>query len=78
MPIKFIRRIFLKDTTVGRILQGVGVAVGIGGVSATSVGLFELTGDTIVDVTIIICTTAIIILGGKLPVPKEEQHKINE
>ena len=76
--LKILKRLKLPDTRAGKILQGIGAVVGIGGISATSIGMFELTGDTTVDMTIILCTTAIILFGGKVQIPEQYEKELEK
>ena len=78
---KFISRIKLPDTKLGNILKTVGALVGIGGTAAVTLApglLFELTGDTVVDVVIVIVSGVVIYFSGKYPVPDSHKSLIEE
>jgi hypothetical protein len=81
IPMKLLRNIVkrtkLPDTPIGKILQAVGVISGFGAVATTSFGYFELTGDQYTDIAIILATTAIILFGGKLPIPTECEKELD-
>lgn len=75
---KFLRRIAkrikLPDTRAGKLIQAVGGLVGIGGATAVVIEseIFGgFTGDTVVDVAIVIAVAIMTIYTGKLPVPPE-------
>ena len=78
MPLRLLKRIKLRDTTIGKILQTVAGVVGLGSAVAVSTGAFQITGSELVDIITIICVTIAAIFGAKLPVAPEDQHKIEE
>lgn len=69
----FVRRLKLPDTPVGKVVQAIGGLVGLGGgvAIASEAQLFQFTGDTVVDVTIVVVVGIIILITGKVPVPPE-------
>lgn len=71
-----IKRIKLPDTPIGKAVTRIGTLVGVGGAAAATYGMFELTGDRITDLAIIVCTTLIIVLGGKAQVPDEHKNEL--
>ncbi len=72
-----LKRTSLPDTKVGKLLQATGILGGLGAVATTSVGYFELTGDQFTDVAIIIGTVAVLLFGGKLPIPPECEKQLD-
>jgi hypothetical protein len=52
------------------VLQAVGILGGVSAVATTSIGLFELTGDTVTDLALI-AGTVLIYIYGKAQVPPE-------
>jgi hypothetical protein len=82
---KFLRRIKsrinLPDTALGKIVKALGGLVGIGGAADVVLGtglLFDLTGDTVTDVIIVIISGLLMYFTGKLPVPADQKNRIPE
>ncbi len=78
---KLGKRINLPDTAVGKVLKAVGGLIGVGGTAAVTVVpglLFELTGNTIVDVAIVVVSGAVIYLAGKYPVPDQYKKQVED
>ena len=82
---KFLRRlakrIKLPDTRAGKVIQAVGGLIGIGGGTAVAIqsDIFGgFTGDTVVDVAIVIAVAVMVIYTGKYPIPPECEKDLED
>lgn len=73
-----VKRLSARTPFVGKLIMAIGGLLGIGGLAATEYLGHQLTGDTYVDIAILISATVLAILAGKAQVDPETKAQIEK